>query len=304
MRLEDIKDHVVIDTDGQYVILYGSKLWIFMTDGTFIACRPDLKNVSAVLFLSDGKAFVDGGKHAYHLISLIDGSEIWSCPRPKPMEDTAMKLVASTDQRYIYTFYEWRERFYLVSIDLHQRELHVCKDPDLLHATADIACDENDHPCLLKSVYREVNGLRIGENSIELFRQSGAGLCESPVWKSKWEYQEPDLVLGFLDSTDMVITQHLMVHNLKTDEKYYLLENETEWTSPPYTVSECWKDITGRYITLRFWKENVIVDVQKRSVVATYPGEFLWGCLIGNEYWTSVGQRVERQPFPNKNAIS
>lgn len=145
---------------------------------------------------------------------------------------------------------------------------------------------------------------RIGENSIELFRQSGAGLCESPVWKSKWEYQEPDLVLGFLGSTDMVITQHLMVHNLKTDEKYNLLENETEWTSPPYTASECRKDITGRYITLRFWKENVIVDIQKRSVVATYPGEFLCGCLIGNEYWTSVGQRVERQPFPNKNAIS
>ena len=48
MRVEDINDHVLIATDGQYVILYGSKLWIFKTNGTFISCRPDLKNVSAV----------------------------------------------------------------------------------------------------------------------------------------------------------------------------------------------------------------------------------------------------------------
>lgn len=299
MKVEDIHEHVAIDTDGQYVVLRGSKLWIFKTDGTFVACRPDLKNTNAVLFLSDNTAFVEGGMHACHLISLIDGSEIWSCPMPKPIEYTAMKLVSSTDQRYIYTFYEWHEKFYLVTIDLQQRELYVCKDTDLLHATKDIACDENGNPCLLKSVYREEGDHRVGQNGIEVFRQTESGLCESPAWKSKWEYQNADLVLGFLDSTDTVITQQLMVHNLKTDEKYYLLENETEWTSPSYPASECWKDLTGRYLTLRFWKENVVVDVQKRSVAATYPGEFVWGKLIGNEYWTSVGKCVERQPFPS-----
>lgn len=302
MKLEDIKERVLIASNGQYVVLYGLRFWIFKTDGTFIACRSDLRHVSAVLFLPNNKVFVDGGKNSYHIVSLENGSEIWNCARPTPMEYTAMKLVASKDYRYIYTFYEWNEKFYLVSIDLQQRKLYVQQDPDLKHATLDIACDESDRPCLLKTVYVDASGVRISDNAIELF-ENGAPSKSRPNWKHKWQYQGSEMAFRFFNGTNCVITQHLMVHDLECNEVYYILENENDWMPPTHAPSDCWTDVTGRYLVLKFTDANVVVDIKCRTVAAVYPGKFFWGCLIGNEYWMSIGHGVERRAFPSARPL-
>lgn len=301
MKLESIAERMPIVSDGEFVVLYGSTLWIYKVDGTFVAHRADLQNVRAILFLPNKTMFVDGGENAYHLVSLADGVEIWKHTYPRPMEYPSGRLVASKDHRFVYTYYEWRNHSYLVSVDLKLKEIHVQRDSYNQYVTEDIACDETDKPCLLKSVYIEQNGARVGECGVVRLDHTGALSKPNKNWIHKWQYHDSQFAFRFFSCTNEVITNNLFIHNLITGEQYYLLENEHNWIPPRQNPSDCWADVTGSYLTFKFLNENVIVDIKKRTVVAVYPGKFFWGCIIGNEFWMSIGQGVERKPFPSVN---
>ena len=42
----------------------------------------------------------------------------------------------------------------------------------------------------------------------------------------------------------------------------------------------------------------MIVDTKTRNIAAQYAAYYMRGCLIGNEYWVCVEDRVIRKPFP------
>ena len=77
-----------------------------------------------------------------------------------------------------------------------------------------------------------------------------------------------------------------------------LLEPEANNRLPQQTICDCWSDATGRYLCLKYQTGNVILDTQNRSIAAQYAADYKQGCLIGNEYWICVNDRICRKPFP------
>ena len=76
------------------------------------------------------------------------------------------------------------------------------------------------------------------------------------------------------------------------------LENETNWEYPEKHPCDCWMDISKRYLCVKYQMGNVIIDISSRKVVAQYAANYKRGCLIGNEYWICVNDRICRKPFP------
>ena len=77
-----------------------------------------------------------------------------------------------------------------------------------------------------------------------------------------------------------------------------LLENETTWQRPDMNPSDCWLDLSKRYLCVMYRTANVIIDVSQRKVAAQYAANLERGCLIGNAYWLCVNDRICRKPFP------
>lgn len=57
-------------------------------------------------------------------------------------------------------------------------------------------------------------------------------------------------------------------------------------------------DPTGRYLQFLNGTANVVIDMQERKVAALYAADRGNGCLIGSEFWTCVGKKICRKPFP------
>ena len=105
--LDKIKGSFYIYSNGEYVVLPGTKLYIFKVDGSMIACRKDLRNAGRITFLSDNRMLLCSSKAVFHMINLCDGIDIWTAPYTKN-ECNAADVAVSPDEAFAYTYDEWK----------------------------------------------------------------------------------------------------------------------------------------------------------------------------------------------------
>lgn len=296
--LDDTKGVYWIYRNKSHVVLVGKKLWILKPDGTIVACRKDVSNVYKVAFLSGDRILTGGGKGAtYRLISLVDGKELWSIPHIK-WTCSSDRFAISPDERFAFDFYWWNDKDYLVKIDIQKgcMESYVLKKG--LRCTKDIICDDDGALYLLQVHYDETEEGRISQNGIRCEYVNDQANKGAYDWKYRWQHEGPTISETFLDSPDLILTEDLYVYSPKTKEKFFLLENDPDWTKPGLGMPTCWFDESKQYLSIMYDNVNVVVDWYERRMVARYAGKTRKGCIINDEYWISSEEGIRRVPFP------
>lgn len=294
--LEKIKGNFHVYSNGEYVVLLGTKLYIFKPDGSLVVCRNDLRYAGRITFLSGNRMLLSSSKAVFHMINLCDGSDIWTAPYTKNELNVA-DLAVSPDEAFAYTYDEWKGSSFISRLNLqtHQVDIHnMYMDSG---ATNGIICDEEGIPCLLKTLRETIGG--------KLFHQNGVRIHDfywfpgnTTHWKTKWSFEGARSAFRFLDSTERIVTTDLHLYEPSTGTSFNLLENEFSWHPPEKYPSDCWLDISKQYLCVKYQTTNVIIDIPSHKVVAQYAANFNRGCLIGNEYWICVNDRICRKPFP------
>lgn len=295
--LEKLKGSFYIYSNGEYVVLPGTKLYIFKTDGSLVACRNDLRYAGRITFLSENRMLLCSSKAVFHMINLCDGSDIWTAPYTKNELNVA-NLAVSHDESFVYTYDQWKGTHFISRLDLQTHEVDTYDMHMDSGATRGIICNETGTPCLLKTLSETIGGKRFCQNGVRIHDFYDVSPGNTTSWETKWSFDGHRSSLCFLDGTDTVVTTDLHIYRPSTGSSIDLLENEFSWQRPERFPSDCWLDITNRYLCLKYQTANVIIDIHARKVVAQYATEYKRGCLVGNEYWICVGDRILRKPFP------
>lgn len=295
--VDKIKGNFYICSSGEYVVLPGTKLYIFKTDGSLVACRNDLRYAGRITFLSENRLLLCSSNAVFHMIDLQNGSDIWTAPYTK-IELNAADLAISPDECFAYTYDDWKGNPFITRLDLQTHEVVTYDMYMDAGGTNGIICNDAGSPCLLKTVCETIGGKRFHQIGVRIhdFYDVSPGSCTT--WETKWSFEGNRSVLCFLDGTDRVVTTDLHVYEPFTGASIDLLENESSWQRPEQSPSSCWLDISKRYLCLQYQTANVIIDLNTRKVVAQYAADYKQGCLVGNEYWICVGDRILRKPFP------
>ena len=295
--IDKIKGNFYIYSNGEYVVLPGTKLYIFETDGSLVACRNDLRYAGRITFLSGNRMLLCSCKAVFHMINLCDGSDIWTAPYTKNELNVA-NLAVSHDESFVYTYDQWKGIHFISRLDLQTHEVDTYDMHMDSGATRGIICNETGTPCLLKTLSETIGGKRFCQNGVRIHDFYGISPGNCTCWETKWSFDGNRSSLCFLDGTDTVVTTDLHIYRPSTGSSIDLLENESSWQRPERFPSDCWLDITNRYLCLKYQTANVIIDIHARKVVAQYAAEYKRGCLVGNEYWICAGDRIHRKPFP------
>ena len=295
--IEKIKGSFYIYSNGKYVVLPGTKLYIFKTDGSLVACRNDLRYAGRITFLSGNRMLLCSSKAVFHMINLCDGSDLWTAPYTKNELNVA-GLAVSQDESFAYTYDQWKGTHFISRLDLQTREVDTYDMYMDSGATGGIICNKAGVPCLLKTLNVSIGGKRFNQNGVRIHDFYDVSPGNTTSWETKWSFEGNRSSLCFLDGTDTVVTTDLHIYRPSTGTSLDLLENESSWQRPERSPSDCWFDITNRYLCLMYQTANVIIDIHARKVVAQYAADYKQGCLIGNEYWVCVADRILRKPFP------
>lgn len=296
ITLDHVTGEYPIDCNGEYVVLYGKDLWIFKTNGAFVAHRPDIANPFKVAFLKGNHLLISGGKNAYHLISLADGSTVWNIQQKK-REGQTSNFAVSRSGLFAYDYYYWLDKSFLVQLDLQSGKKEEFAITEGLRSTWGIICDENDIPCLLQCQTDGDRDRYICHQGVLCHNQSLTG--GENTWKYKWSTVDKVRPAGFLNNVDTIITDHLTIYNPVNQHSYPLIsEKEREYLSKkPFLMFR--KDLSQRYLTLVYQTANVVIDCWDRKVVACYTTVgYTLGCPVGNEYWVCIDRKIVRKPFP------
>ena len=296
--LEKIKGNFYVYSNGEYVVLPGTKLFIFRPDGSLVACRNDLRYAGRITFLSGNRMLLCSRKAVFHMIDLCSGNDIWTTPYVKSSLNIN-ELAISLDESFAYTYDEYKGINFIsrVSLTTQEHEVNVQDMYMDVGATRGIICDTDGIPCLLKTLSETIGGKHVNQNGVRIHDFDGIAPGNTNTWKTKWSFNNRTAI-SYLGSTDRILTNDLCIYDPSSNTLTPLLEPESYTQLPHQTICDCWLDSTGRYLCLKYQKGNVIVDSQTRSIVAQYAAEYTQGCLIGNEYWICVNDRVSRKPFP------
>lgn len=297
-----IKGNFYIYSNGEYVVLPGTKLYILKTDGSLVACRTDLRYAGRITFLSENRMLLCSSKSVFHMINLCDGSDIWTAPYTK-IDLNASEFAISPDEAFAYTYDERHGTPFISRLDLQTQEVITFDMYMDVGGTSGIICNKAGTPCLLKSRRETIGGKPIYEHGVRIhdFDCVAPGNCT--VWETKWSFEGNRHALCFLEDADTIVTNDLHIYKPSTGEDYDLLENDTTWQRIGQHESDCWLDISRRYLCLQYKTANVVIDLHSRKVVAQYAADFKRGCLIGSEYWICVNDKIHRKPFPVFEAV-
>ena len=296
-ELEKVKGQFSIYCNGEYVVINTTRLFIFKTDGSLVACRKDLRYAGRITFLSGNRMLLCSHKAVFHMIRLCDGSDIWTAPYKKNILNVS-KLAVSRDEAFAYACDEWKETHFISRLDLQTHELTLHDMYMDYGATRDIICNEAGIPCLLKTVMETVGGKKLHQNGVRLHDFYDIAPGDTTTWETKWCFDGDRSPLGFFEITDAIVTTDLQIYRPSTGALVDLLENESSWQPPAHGPSDCWLDLSKRYLCVRYSTVHVIIDIHARKVVGQYAAHCTYGCLIGNEYWVCAEDRVIRKPFP------
>lgn len=297
-KLEKLKGSFSIKFNGEYVVIDGTKLHIFLPDGELITCRKDLRYAGRSTFLSGNRMLLCSNKQMFHMIDLTSGNDIWTAPYVKTNFNLA-ELAISPDESYAYTYDENYDRRFISRLDLntHQVETHTFSYD--LGATHHIICDEKGVPHLLKTLNETIGGIAYSQSGVRIHDFFDIAPGNTSCWKTKWQFQGDRHAFCFWDSTDRILLEDLCIYEHATGATVDLLENETAWKRSDREPSDCWLDRSKQYLCLMYQTVNVVIDIHARRVAAQYACDpACQGCLIGNEYWVCFEGKLCRKPFP------
>lgn len=295
--LEKLKGSFYIYSNGDYVVLPGTKLYIFKTDGSLVACRNDLRYAGRITFLSGNRMLLCSSKAIFHMINLCDGSDIWTTPYTKNELNVA-DLAISHDESFAYTYDQWKGTHFISRIDLQTHEVDIHDMYMDAGATRGIVCNEAGVPCLLKTLSETIGGKCYHQNGVRIHDFYDVSPGNTTSWETKWSFEGNRSSLCFLDGIGTILTTDLHIYSPSTGISFDLLENDSSWQRPERSPSDCWLDISKHHLCLMYQTVNVIIDIRARKVVAQYAADYKRGCLIGNEYWICIEDRILRKPFP------
>lgn len=298
-ELEKIKGTFYVYSNGDYVVLPGTKLYILKPDGSLVACRKDLRNAGRITFLSGNRMLLCSSKAVFHMIDLCTGSDIWTAPSVKDNLNVH-ELAISPDEAFAYTYGDYRGTRFICRLFLTTPEHEVDKRDMYMDvgATFGIFCDEGGVPCLLKALTETIGGKTVHQSGVRIHDFDGIDPGGTSTWKAKWSFESRSSS-SFFGSTDRILTSDLCIYDLSTGTLTPLLEQDAYEKLPQQTKCDCWFDLTGRYLCIRYQTGNVIIDTQNRNIAAQYAASFAKGCLIGDEYWICVNDKICRKPFPS-----
>lgn len=295
--LKHVRGAYSIAQYGNSVVITGSRLWIFKTDGTLVAYKKDIVHPQGAVFLPEDRMLVSCGKaNAYILFDLKTGNELLRIPAPN--EILVCDIVASQDRNYVYGFSTTDEEDVFLKIDTKTWETEMFPLQPGIRAMTDLLCDEEDYPCILSTHQESISGKHLCLNGIRYVYKDEFNPGSSFYWKYQWHTTFPQHAHTFFGDTETIITNDLYVYKPGAQESYYLIENSPEWVQPdraPFSIR--WHE-DNNYLTLCYNRGNVVVDIKGRKVVAQYAAERKIGCLINGEYWVGAEQGVQRKPFP------
>lgn len=295
--IDKIKGNFYIYSNGEYVVLPGTKLYILKPDGSLVACRKDLRYAGRITFLSENRMLLCSSKSIFHMINLCDGSDIWTAPYTK-IDLNASEFAISPDEAFAYTYDERNGTPFISRLDLQTHQVVACDMYMDVGGTRGIICNKAGSPCLLKTVSETIGEKYFHQIGVRIHDFYGISPGNCTCWETTWSFEGNRNVLCFLEGTNRVITTDLHVYETFTGVSIDLLENESSWQRPERSPSDCWLDISKRYLCLKYQTANVIIDIQARKFVAQYAADYKQGCLVDNEYWICAGDRIHRKPFP------
>lgn len=299
--IEKLTDSFNIFCNGEYVVLPGSRLYIYKTNGSMVACRKDLRYAGRITFLSGGRMLLCSSKAVFHMIDLRDGSDIWTAPYTKN-ELNAANIAISPDEAFAYTYDTWKGSNFISRLDLKTHEVQTHDMNMDAGASRGIICDESGIPCILKTLRETIGGQPFQQIGVRMHDFDGVSPGNTTTWKAKWSFPGSRNAVCFLDCTDRIVTNDLHIYDTSTGTSVNLLENETTWVPPSHMPSECWLDSSQRCLCVKYQTANVVIDISSRKVAAQYAADYRQGCLIGSEYWLCVNDRICRKPFPASEA--
>ena len=294
LNIEKIKCNSYIYTNGSYVVIPDTKLFILRPDGSLVTCRKDLRNAGRITFLPDNRLLLCC-KDVIHMINLSDGQDIWTAPFTKSYLHSS-HFALSENQTFAYTFGENRCGPFIARINLHTLETDSFNLDRDVGATADILCDTEGIPCLLKTIGETIGGKQILQSGVRIHDFDGIAPYSTTVWKAKWS-SECRSSICFLKDTDHVLTSDLKVLHIQTGALVDLLENKQSWVPPSSGQLTQWFDSTGQYLSILYQNANVVIDVQNQRVIAQYASS-MRGALVDNQYWICDEGKIVRKPFP------
>lgn len=166
-------------------------------------------------------------------------------------------------------------------------------------ATRSILCNSDGIPCLLKTLSPTIGGKQYQQIGVRLHDFFCLSASSTTDWESMWFFEGTRSVVNFFGSTGRVVTTDLHVYEPATGDSFDLLENESSWQRPQQRPSNCWLDLSRRYLCLQYLSTvTVVIDVHSRKVAAQYVTKYHRGCLIGDAYWVCVDDKLVRKPFP------
>ena len=298
-KLGRIKNVSSIYRKGNYVVLVGRSLYIFTVFGELIVHRSDIRFAWKIAFIGYEYLLIDTNRF-YFLISLKDGTDVWKV-RHNAENISLHKFAVSKNNSFAYDCYSKKFSTCLVKINLSTGVLSEVDFIPTLRATRDIICDydEDETPCLLQMHYCKISDEQISENGILYQHQDIVRLGSTFYWKAKWIYAETRIAHAFFCNPDTVITNDLLIHNVRTGEQFCLIENEANWTPPENSFHTCVPEMDRGYVVLIYDTCNVVVDLSKRKVIACYASDYIArGCIIDDQYWIGTNNGVQRKPFP------
>lgn len=291
-----------IYSNGRYVVLAGTKLRVFNTDGSQIICRDDIRYPGRITFLSNNRMMLSTGNGVIHLIDLVTGKDIWSVQGPKA-DFNIVHFAVTPDESCAYTFGTKREKMFIIRVDLRTCEVDSYYVTNDIGSTYDISCDENGVACILKVLYQNVAGQIISENGVLIQDYDDISRGNSHYWKSKWQFAGQKNAFRFWGDIDHILTSDLTLYEPKTGDHANLLENDTIKQVTGGHPSEAWLTPDERFLCLMYLQSNIIIDLGDKKICAIYAAEYTRGCIVENEYWICVGKRIIRKPFPLEEPI-
>lgn len=297
--IDKIKGQFSLYYNGEYVVLAGTKLFIFRPDGSLVASRDDLRRAKKITFFPENRVLVCTGKEMFHMISLPDGSDLWSAPYIKNYMNLDA-LAVSPDGAYAYTYDENRYGKFIVRLSLNTpgHEVYEHEMQMDIGATRGIVCDEDGVPCLLKTLVETVGGKHVNQCGVRMHDYCSIAPGSTTNWKTKFSFEKGRSARFFFDGPDRILTDDFYVYEPATGTLTDLLANETSWQRSSTGLSQCWRDISGRYLCLKYDNGNTIIDLEERKIAAQYAATCARGCLVGDEYWICIDKKIHRKPFP------
>lgn len=301
MSFIDLKntDIYAVVNCGKYVVLTGSKLYIFTPDGKPVASLKDFPYVLTVGLLPYDRIIVDCGKRkSYSIISLKDGSELLRIPWPK-IDGSLGFFCLSPDKQFLYDIFNKKMQQYILKADLSSGNVETFFVAQGLRAIRQILCDEEGLPCLLETQLEIIGGRHMSINGVRLLFRDEWKPCSSYYWKSKWAFEHPRISQSFFGTVDYVLTRDFHVYSLSTGESFSLFENETAFVPPENYGRLVHVTDDRRYAILQFTSCNVVVDIAARKLAACYltDGE-RQGCIVEDKFWLPTGTGLEIKEFP------